>query len=42
MKFAVVSAWPDLKNAEYEVIERIKITAINIGSECIVLIMKAI
>ena len=37
MKFAVVSAWPDLKNAEYEVIERIKISATNIGSECIVI-----
>jgi len=37
MKFAVISAWPDLKNAEYEVIERIKISAINIGSECIVI-----
>ena len=37
MKFAIVSAWPDLKNAEYEVIERIKISAINIGSECIVI-----
>ena len=37
MKFAVVSAWPDLKNAEYEVIERIKISAKNIGAECIVI-----
>jgi len=32
MKFAIVSAWPDLKNAEYEVIERIKISAKNIGA----------
>ena len=36
MKFAVVSAWPEVKNAEYECIERIKLSATNIGSECIV------
>jgi hypothetical protein len=37
MKFAVVSSWPNIKNAEYEIIERIKISAINIGSECVVI-----
>jgi hypothetical protein len=36
MKFAVASAWPEVKNAEYECIERIKISAKNIGAECIV------
>lgn len=36
MKFAVVSAWPEVKNAEYECIERIKISAKNNNSECIV------
>lgn len=36
MKFAVVSAWPEVKNAEYEIIERIKISAKNLQAECIV------
>lgn len=36
MKFAVASAWPEVKNAEYECIERIKIAAKNIGAECVV------
>lgn len=36
MKFAVVSAWPEVKNAEYECIERIKIAAKNNNAECIV------
>ncbi len=36
MKFAVVSAWPEVKNAEYEIIERIKISAKNLHVECIV------
>ena len=36
MKFAVTSAWPEIKNAEYEVIERIKIASKNIGVQCVV------
>lgn len=36
IKFAIVSAWPELKNAEYEIIERIKISAKNNNAECIV------
>lgn len=36
MRFAVVSAWPEIKNAEYEIIERIKISAKNNNAECIV------
>jgi hypothetical protein len=36
MKFCVISPWAKLKNAEYEVIERIKKAAVNIGHECIV------
>ncbi|NBK97664.1 MAG: hypothetical protein EOM50_06530, partial [Erysipelotrichia bacterium] len=36
MTFAVISAWPEIKNAEYEIIERIKISAKNNNAECIV------
>ncbi|OGT08833.1 MAG: hypothetical protein A2X78_02985 [Gammaproteobacteria bacterium GWE2_37_16] len=36
MNFAVISPWPKLKNAEYEVIERLKIAALNLGHQCIV------
>ncbi|MDK2084130.1 hypothetical protein PT502_10020 [Aliarcobacter butzleri] len=36
MKFAVASAWPEVKNAEYECIERIKLASKNIGVECVV------
>lgn len=36
IKFAIVSAWPELKNAEYEIIERIKISSKNNNAECIV------
>lgn len=36
MKIAIVSAWPEVKNAEYECIERIKIAAKNNNAECIV------
>lgn len=34
MGFAIISTWPDIKNAEYECIERLKIAAKNIQTEC--------
>jgi hypothetical protein len=34
-RFAVVKLWPDIKAAEDEVISRIKLTASNLGIECI-------
>jgi hypothetical protein len=35
--FAVVSCWPNLKNAEYEVVERLKSAAHSIGWTCLVI-----
>ena len=37
MKFAVVSDWPDVKNAEYEVIKRLQIAARATNHECIII-----
>ena len=36
IRFAVVSAWPDIKNAEYEIIKRIRISAKSTNAECII------
>lgn len=36
MKFAVLADWPDVKNAEYEVIKRIQFSAKKVNCECIV------
>jgi hypothetical protein len=35
-RFAVVLTWPEMKNAEYEVVQRISLTAQSLGLECIV------
>ncbi|MGE6744212.1 glycosyltransferase [Allorhizobium pseudoryzae] len=35
--FAVYHTWPDIKNAEYEVIQRIIIAGNNIGLKCVVI-----
>jgi hypothetical protein len=35
--FAVIHTWPDLKNAEYEVLQRILSAAENIGADAIVI-----
>jgi hypothetical protein len=37
MKFAVLADWPDVKNAEYEVIKRVQTSAKRIGCECVVI-----
>lgn len=36
IRFAVVTAWSEVKNAEYEIIERIKLSANSLQVECIV------
>ncbi|MDA0110531.1 hypothetical protein OH456_20410 [Vibrio sp. La 4.2.2] len=37
MKFAVLADWPEVKNAEYEVIKRIQLAADRCGYECLVI-----
>lgn len=39
MRFAIIDTWPEVSNAETEVIARLKIAAKNIGAECFIVNM---